>query len=388
MKEDKYDLIIIGGGVLGAFSAYHALRSGKSVALIEKNKIPREATVRNFGQIVPSGLKSEWKKYGFKSLEIYKELQAIHDFSVREYGSYYIASCDDEVKLLHEQSLNDNLLGYRSDLLSAEDACECVRGLRPQYCKEALYYPAEVSVDPRKLIYQVIEFLITNYNLDYFPYTIAQDFELNANSDCQITTNTKRKIAGEQMLVCNGTEFQLLFPQYYQNEETACVKIQMLLTKPQPALRFYGNILTGISIRRYESFRECPSYLAIKEKYSSDPRIDEWGIHILFKQTDNGQIIIGDSHQYADAHDKEVFGFETHQPINNYILELAKEIFDLETFHVDTTWLGIYSQAKQTDIVSKTIEGKVHILNSIGGKGMTAGPGFTYYHIQKLFGND
>lgn len=388
LKRDKYDLIIVGGGVLGTFSAYHALRSGKSVALIEKNKIPQEATVRNFGQIVPSGLSHEWKKYGLKSLEIYKELQSIQDFSIREFGSHYIASSDDEVTLLHELSAIDAQAGYNSKLISAYDACKHLPGLKSQYCRESLFYPDEISVDPRRMIHLVLNYLIERFQLDFFPYTIAQHFDFNQNSDCLITTNTRQEICGEQLLICNGSEFQLLFPAHYQNDETEAVKIQMLITKPQPSLRLRGNILTGLSIRRYESFRECPNYQRIKDTANLDPRISKWGIHILFKQTDSGQIIIGDSHQYVSAHDKEDLGFDTEHEINEYILELANEIFDLETSQIDSTWLGVYSQAKQKDIINKRIEGKIHILNAIGGKGMTAGPGYTYYHTQKLFGND
>lgn len=32
----KYDLIVVGGGILGTFHAYHALKRGLKVALIEK----------------------------------------------------------------------------------------------------------------------------------------------------------------------------------------------------------------------------------------------------------------------------------------------------------------------------------------------------------------
>ena len=59
-----FDLIVVGGGVLGAFHAYHALKNGLKVALIEKDKAPQGATVRNFGQVVPSGMNEKWQTYG------------------------------------------------------------------------------------------------------------------------------------------------------------------------------------------------------------------------------------------------------------------------------------------------------------------------------------
>ena len=38
LKNRKYDLVIVGAGVLGTFCAYHALKKGKSVLLTALNK--------------------------------------------------------------------------------------------------------------------------------------------------------------------------------------------------------------------------------------------------------------------------------------------------------------------------------------------------------------
>lgn len=78
-----YDLIVVGGGVLGTFHAFHALKKGLKVAIIEKDKMPISATVKNFGQVVPSGMDSKWQAYGRESLLIYKEIQSQFDISIR-----------------------------------------------------------------------------------------------------------------------------------------------------------------------------------------------------------------------------------------------------------------------------------------------------------------
>ena len=71
MPFSHYDLIITGAGALGSFHAYHACKKGLKVLLLEKDLQPQEATVRNFGQVVPSGLsRGKWQNYGRRSLEI------------------------------------------------------------------------------------------------------------------------------------------------------------------------------------------------------------------------------------------------------------------------------------------------------------------------------
>src|SRR3712207_7440178 len=42
----------------------------------------------------------------------------------------------------------------------------------------------------------------------------------------------------------------------------------------------------------------------------------KWGIHILFKQAVDGSIILGDSHQYADAAQAEDLDFGTDDYVN------------------------------------------------------------------------
>ena len=117
---EKYDLVVIGGGVLGSFHAYHAINKGLKVALIEKNKILQGATVRNFGQVVPSGMNTKWQTFGRESLKIYKEIQSKFDISVRQEGSVYIASNEEEVKLLHELKKINQANNYTSELWTKE----------------------------------------------------------------------------------------------------------------------------------------------------------------------------------------------------------------------------------------------------------------------------
>jgi glycine/D-amino acid oxidase-like deaminating enzyme len=80
--KPMYDLIVVGSGILGTFHAYHALKKGLRVAIIEKDKMPQGATIQNFGQVVPSGMDTKWQAYGRESLTIYKEIQSQFDISI------------------------------------------------------------------------------------------------------------------------------------------------------------------------------------------------------------------------------------------------------------------------------------------------------------------
>jgi hypothetical protein len=84
----------------------------------------------------------------------------------------------------------------------------------------------------------------------------------------------------------------------------------MLQTHLQENLVLLGSVLTGLTIRRYESFRECPSFGSLDASHL-DSRLKDWGIHILFKQALDGSIILGDSHEYRDAKNADELGFDS-----------------------------------------------------------------------------
>ena len=130
----QYDLIIIGAGNLGTFHAYHALKLGKKVLLVERDAAPNEATVRNFGQIVPSGQAlNEWFDFGRESLKIYNEIQKKANISVRKNGSYYLASNEEELVLLHEAAYLFAERDYKVKIQTIKDCLKNVTGLKKKY---------------------------------------------------------------------------------------------------------------------------------------------------------------------------------------------------------------------------------------------------------------
>jgi glycine/D-amino acid oxidase-like deaminating enzyme len=97
MKQSgKSDLIVVGGGILGTFHAWHAAALGKKVLLIEKDQYPVNATVRNFGQVVPSGMAADWFQYG------------VHAFINRFRRSLIFPSVKTVVSTSHRMMTNDN----------------------------------------------------------------------------------------------------------------------------------------------------------------------------------------------------------------------------------------------------------------------------------------
>jgi len=382
--DNKFDAVIVGGGILGTFHAYHALELGLKVCLVEKDAFPKGATTQNFGQVVPSGMNTKWQKFGRESLRIYKEIQSQFDISIRQNGTVYLASNEEEERLLVELRAINNGSDYESRMLTKQECLEHYPGLRSEYVRAGLFFPEEVTVEPRTMIHKLQEYLVARKDLD-----LKFDFPVvSCESDVEWVSvqNTKNEVVfGKKVIICNGADFKNLYPETFASSDLEVSKLQMMQTKPQGNYRLNGSILTGWSIRRYEAFHECPSFAGIMANEPKESLQKKWGVHILFKQALDGSIILGDSHQYADASRLEDLGYELDMDIDDFMIKEAKKIFNLPTYQIQKRWYGMYSQCKNSDIFQKTIEDNIHIVTGIGGKGMTGSAGFSKKNIASIF---
>ena len=381
----KYDLIIVGGGILGLSHAYHALLKKKKVLLLEKNSQALGASIRNFGQIVPSGFSAQWQSYGRSSVQHYLDIAKQADISIRQEGSIYIASDDDEIQLIEELHQINRSNDYHSQLLTADECIGRYPNLSKDYCKAALFFPAEINADPQNTIPAITLFLVKNLGLDVAYNRNIIDVYTNSHEVIAFDHQGDKWLA-DQLILCNGDEFSTLFPELFADSDITLVKLQMMETIPQKAaIQIPGSILTGWTIRRYESFQECPSYYATKAKEDEQDFQRRFGIHILFKQTADGSVILGDSHEYAHVTSRdELRLFETNEVINRFMVSTASEIMYMD-YKIARTWIGCYSQCKSGEIFHRTVDDRIHIVTAIGGKGMTGSLGWAEEHINKLF---
>lgn len=383
MNNKTFDIVIIGAGILGTFHAYHALKKGLKVALIEKNVKPQGATVRNFGQVVPSGMNLKWQNIGRKSLEIYKEINQQVDVTVKQTGSVYVASNAEEIQLIEELAQINKSNNYESHLLTVNQCTEKCPGLNTNYVKGGLFFPQEMNVDPSLMIHRVREFLIKKYNLQFFSNTTIINIDALHEKSIAIASNGETYTASK-IIVCNGSDFKALYPDIFNKSDLEVSKLQMLRTKPQKKYILSPSVLTGWTIRRYEAFGECPSFKEIKAKENKFDFHNKYGIHILFKQVNDGSVVLGDSHEYQDAVNADLVGFSRNESIDDFMISESKKIMDLPTYSIESRWVGVYSQCKTSDIFEYQINNNIHIVTGIGGKGMTGSPAFSEISLNKI----
>ncbi len=378
----KYDLIVVGAGIMGTFHAYHAAKLGKKVLLLEKDNKPVGSTIQNFGQIVPSGLDAEWLQYGTRSLEIYDELKNLADFTLVKNGSVYIASDDDELTLIQELEQIHTSSNYDCQFLDKRSVVQKFPDLNSDYIRGALFYPKEYSVNSSEFIYKLIDFCKEKLGVHYFNRRAVVNIEEISN-EVKVETSAKEIFYAEKVIVCSGYVFNLLFPEVYKSSGLILSKLQMMKTIPLKRFNLKSNILTGLSIRRYESFEQCLSFKKM-ETPNHLIELKKYGIHILFKQLPDGSIIVGDSHEYAQVEEIESLGLGIQEHINTLMKVEAKRIVGIEDNEYGQCWAGYYAQHPK-GIFEYTISENISIRTGIGGKGMTTSAGYSEEKIKQLF---
>ena len=148
------EVIIIGGGIAGASTAYHLAEHGRSVTLLERGDIASEASGVNAGGIGAVG----WGNFPnlqayltMGSLQIFKTLQLElgYDIEFRASGALQAIQTPEQYEFSRDNVHALKSLGYTLDLLSAREA----RALEPELSPDllgAVHFPLRAQADPVK----------------------------------------------------------------------------------------------------------------------------------------------------------------------------------------------------------------------------------------------
>src|SRR6185312_16612742 len=96
---DAADAVIIGGGIIGAFTAYYLARRGMKVALLEKGRVGAEQSSRNWGWCRQQNRDARELPMASKSLDLWERFAAEsgEDTGFHRCGLLYLSN--DEAEL-------------------------------------------------------------------------------------------------------------------------------------------------------------------------------------------------------------------------------------------------------------------------------------------------
>lgn len=358
MSPRQADVAIVGAGIVGLAHALASARRGRSVVVFERDERAVGASIRNFGLIWPIGQTGELVDDALRSREIWLDVARSSDLWLVDSGSLHLAYHPDELAVLEEFAGS----GRECQLLSAAEVSKRSSVVRTSGLLGGLWSPTELNVDPRQAI-PAVAALLAEQGVTFRFGSAVREISLphvrTSQEDWEV----------EQVYVCSGNEFQVLYPSVFADAGIRRCKLQMMRTVQQPSGWALGPTLcAGLTLLHYPAFRSCVGLPALRSRLEEQlPFHLEHGIHVLVSQTRLGEVTIGDSHEYGLTHDP----FE-YEAVNEAILDYFGGFAEVPRPEIAERWHGVYPSLPSGDpyLIAKPEPG-VTIVNGLGGAGMT-----------------
>lgn len=372
------DVLIVGGGIVGLAHAYEAARRGLSVLLCERAPRAIGASIRNFGMIWPIGQPAGRAfRRALKSRETYLTLAPKAGFWLDPVGSVHAVHHEDELACVHQFVETAATHGFRVQALAAREAHLRFPALNPDKLMGALWSETELAVNPREVVAKLHAYLATLPNVEIRTRCAVRQVN---HPDVELATG--EVIQARRVFVCSGEDVETLYPEILQRPELRRCKLQMMRTVRQPAaFRLGSHFAAGSTLRHYPVFRGLPALADVKARFARDfPHFDQWGIHVLVSQTREGELTIGDSHEYGDLLDPF-----NHDHVNRWILDYFRTFMNVPDLTIAERWHGVYLKRMDgfLEFIHEPTPG-VRIVTGLGGNGMTLSFGLAAEHFESL----
>ena len=105
----------------------------------------------------------------------------------------------------------------------------------------------------------------------------------------------------------------------------------------------------------------------MKERIQSEtPELDLFGIHVLASQFPNGEVILGDSHEYGD----QITPFNKTK-IDELMIRELKKVIRLDDWTIKERWYGVYAKHPELPVFDHRVNDCVSLFVGTSGAGMT-----------------
>jgi FAD dependent oxidoreductase TIGR03364 len=359
MHSTKYDLVVVGAGIVGLAHAWMAAKRGLRVAVLEKNSRCTGASVRNFGFITVTGQRAgdTWRR-AMRSRDLWAEVAPQVGIPICHQGLIVVGQRDESIDIL--ESFKKSEMGEHCSLLTTEAIRDRFPEIRGELALGALYSPHEIRVESKDAIGQLTQWLSQQLNVDFF-----FDHELLEINLPQLRT-ARHIFQTDKLVLCPGTELNGVAEQYLAPHSLTHTQLQMLRVKPTNALRLQAAVMSDLSLVRYAGYTGLNRHQHLLNRLNQEEKAClDAGIHLIVVQSQDGSLVVGDSHH--PAHDVEPFAQEC---VDTLILEQLKRTLSIDNYQVTQRWIGKYPVGRSdTDALILAPNSHTRVVSVISGTG-------------------
>lgn len=364
---------VIGAGIVGLALAYALARRGRQVTVFDTDVTPQGASLRNFGTLWPIGQPAGPRRtLALESMGLWRDvLTGARAWSAPQ-GSLHVAYHDDELAVLAEFADRANADGFPCELLDPDRTRERSANLHAEGLRGALWSTHEMQVNPRQVVQRVPEWLREQWQVRFEPGT-----HVTACGGGNVRAG-QRTWRVDRAWVATGVDLRTLYPDAFAALGLRRCKLQMMRTAPVGWS--LGPILAGgLTLAHYDCFADCQSLAAVKARLAWQwPSQREFGVHVLVAQHDQGELVLGDSHEYDDA----ITPFDK-PAIDELVLNYLRTFLSVSGLTIVERWHGIYVRHPSEPYRVFTPENGVTAVAALGGHGMTMSFGLAEHIVSQ-----
>jgi FAD dependent oxidoreductase TIGR03364 len=356
--EDKFDIAIVGAGIVGLAHALAARRLGLRVIVLDRDAQANGASIRNFGFVTVTGQEQGrvWR-LARRSRHIWAEIAGQAGIAIEQKGLLIIAQRPEAEAVLHAFLRTDMAEGCA--WLGRAEAEALIGPMRPGQLCGALTSDIDIRVESRTAIPTLARWL------EESSVAVRRGVAVHCVESGRLDTSLG-PVRAEMIVVCPGDDLATLFPYTLSKAGLTRCKLHMLRLAP-PAYRLPATVMSDLSLVRYLGYAALPEAAALRARIEAEqPNHLANGIHLIVAQGADGSLIVGDSHHYAATPDP----FAPDR-VDALILDEFRAVFGHQ-FPVVERWTGTYASGAHQSIVEAPMEGVRLVVVTSGTGASTA----------------
>jgi FAD dependent oxidoreductase TIGR03364 len=375
----EYDVGVVGAGILGLAHAYHLARRGLRVVVFERHRRAQGASVRNFGMIWPIGQPlGPPYQLARRSRELWLQVLSASGLWHRQCGSLHLAYHVDEAQVLREFVSEPSGQDRPCEQWTRAQVAARFPAVVPTGLLAGLWSPIELAVDPRQVIAELPAWLARAHGVHFAFATPVLGHQLprvvTPDGDCLV----------RRLVICTGTDFRELAPTAFAQSGLVPVKLQMMRSQAfGDRFQVGTHLAAGLTLRHYASFARCPTLPALVRRLDVElPDYGRHGIHVLVSQNGQGELTLGDSHEYGDA----IEPFDNPR-IDELILAYLQTFLKVPDLTIAARWHGTYVKHPTAAYVVARLTPQTLAVTGVGGAGMTLSFGLAEQIVNDWLGD-
>jgi FAD dependent oxidoreductase TIGR03364 len=381
---EHYDLVVVGGGVIGLGAAYAGARRGLRTLVVERGAVATGASIRNFGHLCVTPQTGVARRHGLAARELWLRLARDAGVWLRESGTLVVARAADELAVLEElaaargRAAGDGLgpgaagrlaTGPRAEV-ELLDAAETARRipLSPGAAVGGAWLPYDLQANPRQALAAITAHLAS----------LGVEFRFRTSVGAVepgLVRTSRGAVAAGRIVVAANHDVDQLFPEVAEQHGIVRCGLDMLRVHAALAAPLAAPLLTGWSLLRYGAFAETAAVGALRERLHAErPDLAALDLNQMYTQLPDGSLVVGDTHYRGAA-------IEPFQPeaAAEALLEEFETLFGVAP-RVLERWQGVYASGREEFLDLEALPG-VHLAAATTGIGMTTGLGLAEHVV-------